>query len=94
MVEIDMHENDGCRFYRLTCGKATMEVSVCRTFVATCVDNSSARAYGRMGKTFHGADALDKAGAAYKSSACKAMIQAVQDAERAIVGAAGATIAA
>lgn len=98
MIEIAVTENSAGRFYNLTTEKAAMSVSVTRYFVTVCVQNASARAWGRgaggMGKTFHGADALTKAAASYKSSACKAMVEAVQEAERAIVGAVAATACA
>ena len=96
--EIAVTENSAGRFYTITTEKAAVRVSATRRFGTAWVQGASARARGRraggMGKTFHGADALTKAAASYKSSACKAMVEAVQEAERAIVGAATATVCA
>lgn len=63
-------------------------MSVCRNYVSVCSHNAAAGLRRNLGgKTFHGADALDKALAAYKSSASKAMLEAVRSAEKALVGA-------
>ena len=85
MIEMSVKMNEAGRFYELTCGKASMSVSVCRHFVTTCFHNaSSALRRHLFGKTFHGTNALDLAAAAYKSSEAKAMLHAVQQAERAL----------
>lgn len=73
------------RFYTLSTDKAAMTVYVSETgYVQACVDNASARVnrFG-TGKVFHGANALSAAIAAYKSGACKAMLEAVRHEENA-----------
>lgn len=95
MVEIAMKEHSAGRSYTLTCDGAGMSVSVCRSFVSVCFHNSAASLSRNLGgKVFHGASALDKASAAYKSGKARAMIGAVQQAERAILSAAQATASA
>lgn len=95
MIEIQMSETDGVRCYTLSSGKATLSVTIARHYVSVCSHNAAASLRRNMGgKVFHGADALAAAAAAYKSAASKAMIEAVQQSERALAGASATTIAA
>lgn len=95
MIEIAMTENDVGRYYTLSDGKTRMMVNVCRHWTQVCTLNSASRVNRfPTGKHFFGADTLGQAVKAYKSSASKAMIEAVAQSERAIAGAAVATIAA
>lgn len=68
------------RFYTLSTDKAAMTVYVSDLagYVQACVGHRIG-----TGKVFHGANALCAAIAAYKSSACKAMLEAVQHEENA-----------
>jgi hypothetical protein len=85
MIEIAVETNGACRFYTLTSEKAVMSVGVCRNFTTVCVHNAAAKLRRNLGgKVFHGPDALDLASKAYRSSEAKAMIHAVQQAERAM----------
>jgi hypothetical protein len=93
MIE-SVTETEHGRYYRLTADKTTMTVSVTRHSVTTCVENASHAAYRSAGKTFHGADALIQATGAYKSSACKAILETIASAERAIVNAGDSTVEA
>lgn len=81
MFQIEVQEGTKGRTYTIRSDKTTMFVSIMPSFVSTCVDNSSARAWRRGGRTFHGPRALEEAAHAYKSAECKAMLEAVQEAE-------------
>lgn len=94
-VEIDLvTETAHGRYYHLSADKTTMSVSVTRHSVTTCVLNASHAAWRSAGKTFHGPTALTQAMSAYKSSACRAILETVASAERAIVGAGESTVEA
>ncbi len=86
MLEINVEENTTGRTYTIRSDKTTMFVCIMPSFVSTCVDNSSARAWRRGGRTFHGPRALEDAAQAYKSAECKAMVEAVREAEAARLG--------
>ncbi len=82
-IMIAMTENPSGRFYTLSTEKAAMSVSVMRTWVSVCSHTSTAAINRNLGgRVFHGANALSAAIAAYKSSASKAMLEAVQHAEQ------------
>lgn len=83
MFEVSVEERATGRAYTIRSDKTTMFVSVMPSFVSTCVDNSSARVWRRGGRTFHGPRALEEAAQAYKSAECKAMVEAVREAEAA-----------
>jgi len=85
-IAFSVSEYEGGRVYNLSTYKAAMRVTVSDRvrYVQTCVDNASARTVRfATGKVFHGADALDMAIKAYKSSTCKEMLRVVQDHEAA-----------
>lgn len=79
--EISVAEGTTGRTYTVRSNKTTMFVCIMQSFVSTCVDNSSARTWRRGGRTFHGPRALEEAAQAYRSAECKAMVEAVQEAE-------------
>lgn len=82
-ILIAMTESPTGRFYTLSTDKATMSVSVMRTWVSVCAHTSAAAINRNLGgRVFHGANALSAAIAAYKSGASKAMLEAVQRAEQ------------
>lgn len=83
MFQIDVEERSTGRAYTIRSDKTTMFVSIMPSFVSTCVDNASARVWHRGGRTFHGPHALEEAAQAYKSAECKAMLEAVREAEAA-----------
>lgn len=94
-IEIEsVTEGNHGRYYRISADKFTMTVSVTRHSVTTCVLNASHAAYRSAGKTFHGPTTLTQAMGAYKSGACKAILETVASAERAVVGAGESTIEA
>jgi hypothetical protein len=82
-ISVAVTENNAGRFYELATEKTTLTVWVGRHCVTTCVQNSSAKAWGGKGKTFHGATALQEAAKHYKSETCKAMIEHVASLEQA-----------
>jgi hypothetical protein len=60
-----------------------MSVSVMRTWVSVCAHTPTAAINRNLGgRVFHGDNALSAAIASYKSSAAKAMLEAVQRAEQ------------
>lgn len=86
MIEIAATTTETRRYYTLTTEKMTMTVSVGKYCTHVCVHNAAAKLNRNLGgKVFHGANVLDLASAAYKSTASKAMIEMVRQAERALV---------
>lgn len=68
-------------YYDLSCGSTSMVVAVTKLYVSTTVQNSSHKAWRGMGKHFYGETPFVDASNAYKSAACKAMIEHVRKEE-------------
>lgn len=71
----------GTNHVSATCGRVSAYVGYFRgqhTHATVCCHNSASRHLG-AGRTFHGADCLDQALAAYKSPEMKAIIEAARD---------------
>lgn len=74
MINSDSRTATGI-YLDMTCDNTSMYVSATPHSVTTLVQNNAHHAWRGGGKTFHGPTAFDQAMAAYKSGACKAMIE-------------------
>ena len=79
-VNLAKHERTAdSHLFELTCGKQSAHVWVSPFHVMVCNLNASHRAWGGLGKRF---DNIEQAFTGYKSSAMRAMLQAVANALR------------
>lgn len=88
-IGFSVKQDETFRFYELTCGKQAMQIVTRRgtfCYASLCVQNASHAAFKMLGKTYHGktpVDCLETALKNYKSAACRAMVQAAIEHERA-----------
>lgn len=83
-IFLSVTTNEAGRFYTASTEKVTVSVSVsvCRSYLNVCVHNASAGLNRNLGgKVFHKEDRFTQAIDAYKSSAVKAILEAIRDEE-------------
>jgi hypothetical protein len=78
IIESHTISEHGSHYITATCGKKTAEVAISELYVCVRVNNAMQRAYGSLGRVFHGG--ISEAIEGYKSGEIKAILIAAHSA--------------